>query len=109
MIDSNDIRRMIEHWIATPPNGYFAQGYGADVKIMLLRELSSSNADALLDKLKRDIPLLASLNDDQLSIQTETVGFEQVNVYIMVGSIAILLNEPETQTLDQDFYDVRAQ
>lgn len=109
MIDSNDVRRMIEHWIATPPNGYFSQGYGADVKSMLLRELTSSNADALLEKLRQDIPLLASLNDSQLSVQTETVDFDRVNVYIMIGGIAILLNEPDTQTLDQDFYDARAQ
>lgn len=109
MINANDVRRMIDHWLSTPPNGYFAQGYGADVKIMLLRELSSSNADALLEKLKQDIPLLKQLDDDQLRIETETVAFDRLNVYLMVGEIAIMLSEPETQTTDQDFYDVRAQ
>lgn len=109
MINANDVRRMIDHWLSTPPNGYFAQGYGADVKIMLLRELSSSNADALLEKLKQDIPLLKQLDDDQLRIETETVDFDRLNVYLMVGEIAIMLSEPETQTTDQDFYDVRAQ
>lgn len=109
MINANDVRRMIDHWLSTPPNGYFAQGYGADVKIMLLRELSSSNADALLEKLKQDIPLLKQLDDDQLRIETETVDFDRLNVYLMVGEIAIMLSEPQTQTTDQDFYDVRAQ
>lgn len=109
MINANDVRRMIDHWLSTPPNGYFAQSYGADVKIMLLRELSSSNADALLEKLKQDIPLLKQLDDDQLRIETETVDFDRLNVYLMVGEIAIMLSEPETQTTDQDFYDVRAQ
>ena len=109
MINANDVRRMIDHWLSTPPNGYFAQSYGADVKIMLLRELSSSNADALLEKLKQDIPLLKQLDDDQLRIETETVDFDRLNVYLMVGEIAIMLSEPQTQTTDQDFYDVRAQ
>lgn len=109
MIDSSAVQLMIDHWLSTPPNGYFAQGYGADIKSMLLRELSSSNADALLDKLRQDIPLLKRLDDNQLRIETETLGFDRLNVYLMVGNIAIMLNEPETQTINQDFYDVRAQ
>jgi len=109
MIDSNDIRRMIVHWLDTPPNGYFAQGYGSDVKVMLLRELSADNADALLEKLRQDIPLLAGLNDSQLRIETATQGFDTLLVYLRVGSIEIMLSEPQTDTTNQDYYDVRAQ
>lgn len=108
MIDSNDVRRMVDHWLKAPPNGYFAQGYGSDEKAMLLQELSADNADAFLAKLRQDIPLLANLGDDQLGIETESVGFDTLKVYLIIGNIAISLNEPSTDTLNQDFYDVRA-
>lgn len=109
MIDAPKIKAMIEHWLQTPPNGYFAQSYGADVRNMLLRELSSDNADALIKKLRRDIPLIAQFDDNQVSISTTTRGHDQVYVYLFIGNITIDLGESNTQTSDQDYYDVRAQ
>lgn len=100
---------MVEHWLDTPPNGYFAQSYGADVRIMLLRDLSSQNADNLLKQLRRDIPILNQLDDSQLSISTNTAGCDQLYVYLLIGGIVIELGETNPQTADQDFYDVRAQ
>lgn len=109
MIDAVKIKAMIEHWMAAPPNGYFGQSYGADVRNMLLRELSTDNADNLLAQLRRDIPLLNGLDDSQLSIDTATADFDKIYVYLRVGGIAISLGESQTQTVDQDYYDVRAQ
>lgn len=109
MIDGPKIKAMVEHWLKTPPNGYFGQGYGADVRNMLLRELSSDNADALIKKLRRDIPLIAQLDDSQVSISTATRGHDQVYVYLFIGNITIDLSESNTQTSNQDYYDVRAQ
>ncbi|WP_394211161.1 hypothetical protein [Psychrobacter piscatorii] len=109
MIDAPKIKDMIDHWLATPPNGYFGQSYGADVRNMLLRELSTDNADNFLAQLRRDIPLLNQLNDSQLSINTTTVGYDQLYVYLRVGGIDIELGESTTETLDQDYYNVRAQ
>ena len=109
MIDGPKIKAMVEHWLKTPPNGYFGQGYGADVRNMLLRELSSDNADALIKKLRRDIPLIAQLDDSQVSISTTTRGHDQVYVYLFIGNITIDLGGPNTQTSNQDYYDVRAQ
>lgn len=109
MIDSKKVQAMIEHWLNTPPNGYFGQSYGADVRNMLLRELSSDNADALLKKLRADIPLLDQLNDDQLSINTKTQDFDKLYIYLIVGNITIRLGETTPETTDQDYYDVRAQ
>lgn len=109
MIDSQKIKAMIEHWLATPPNGYFGQSYGADVRNLLLRELSSANADKLLKQLRRDIPIMNQLDDNQLSIGTEQSGFDKIYVYLKVGGISIKLGESKPQTADQDFYDVRAQ
>ena len=109
MIDGKDIKAMVNHWLDTPPNGYFAQSYGSDVRAMLLRDLSTDNADNLLKQLRRDIPILGQINDGQLSISTEKVGHEQLYVYLLIGGITITLGESKPQTADQDFYDVRAQ
>jgi hypothetical protein len=108
VIDAANIKDMINHWLATPPNGYFGQSYGADVRTVLLRQLNSDNADNLLRQVRRDIPLLDSLNDSQLSIDVQASGTDSLYVYLMVGNIAIALGESKTETSDQDYYDVRA-
>lgn len=109
MINADKIKAMVNHWLDTPPNGYFAQGYGADVRSMLLRELSGDNADALLKKLRTDIPLINQLDDSQVDISTETRDFDKIYVYLFIGNIAIELGEAKTENSDQDYYDVRAQ
>lgn len=108
-IEATDIKNMVEHWLATPPHGYFGQGYGADVRSMLLRELSADNADNLLKKLRLDIPILNQLSENQLSINTLADGFDKLYVYLNIGNINIELGEAKTETSNQDFYNVRAQ
>lgn len=109
MIDAATIKAMVEHWLETPPNGYFASSYGADVRSMLLRDLSMDNADALLKKLRTDLPLLEPFSDSQLRIMTDTAGHDALYVYLLIGAIQITLGESKTETSDQDYYDVRAQ
>lgn len=108
-IEATDIKNMVEHWLATPPNGYFGQGYGADVRSMLLKELSADNADSLLKKLRLDIPILNQLDENQLSISTQEADFDKLYVYLSIGGINIELGEAQTETANQDFYNVRAQ
>lgn len=108
-IDAQNIVEMIEHWLSTPPNGYFGQGYGADVRSMLLKELSADNADNLLKKLRADIPLLNQLSENQLSVTTLEADFDKLYVYLNVGGVNIELGEAQTETSEQDFYNVRAQ
>lgn len=109
MITAEHIRQMITHWLDTPPNGYFAQSYGADAKAMLLKELSADVADEFLSKLRADIPIINTLDEDQLSISIETVGFDTINVILSIGGIDIQLNENPITDIDQDYYNVSAQ
>lgn len=109
MITAEHIRQMIIHWLDTPPNGYFSQSYGADAKAMLLRELSADMADEFLSKLRTDIPIIDTLDEDQLSISIETVGFDKINVVLSIGNIDIQLNENPITDIDQDYYNVSAQ
>ena len=94
MIDAPMVRDMVIHWLSTPVNHYFGSSYGADLTTFLLKPLTTPSADAFLRKLKNDIPSLAELTDDQLSIQSENIGFDRVNVWLMIGRIAIQLQAP---------------
>lgn len=89
MVTTDDVRAWVDHWLNTPVNGYFGSEYGADRASLLLNPLSATKADEFLAKLKRDIPLLATMSDDQLSIRAETEGFDAVRLYLQIGSILI--------------------
>lgn len=108
MIKTQHIVNMINHWLATPPNGYFAQGYGCNVKEQLLQNLSAFTADAFIAKMKQDIPVLQQLNDDQLSIVTNTVDFERVQVFIQLGTVFIEVKPAIDNYVNQDFYNPNA-
>ncbi|WP_352309087.1 hypothetical protein [Psychrobacter sp. W2-37-MNA-CIBAN-0211] len=109
MIDAQNVKSMVEHWLKTPPNGYFSSSYGADVRNLLLRDLSTDSANALLKKLRADIPLLSQFSDSQLKIVTEEKGHDSLYVYLLIGAIQLTLGESKIETSDQDYYDVRAQ
>ena len=108
-MDASTIRDMVNHWLNTPPNGYFGQGYGSDTRSLLLRELSANSADQLLAQLRQQIPILNQLNDDQLSIHEEISGFVTKRIYLSIGNIDILLDDNTNNDTNQDYYDVRAQ
>lgn len=109
MISPEQLVNMINHWLDTPPNGYFAQGYGADVRAMLLKDPTTNNADKFLAKLREDMPLFANFNDDRLSIEIQTQEFDKLKVYLFIGNIPVLLGDSINQhSFGQDYYDSRA-
>lgn len=109
MIESGQIVAMIEHWLSTPPNSYFGQTYGADIRSILLQELSTDKADEMLAKIRRDIPLLNRLGEHELSIVSEQVGHDRLKIYLLVNNAPIPIGESKPETLSQDYYDIRSQ
>ncbi|SDB86868.1 hypothetical protein [Acinetobacter boissieri] len=93
MIVSADVISMINHWLSTPPNGYFGSSYGADLNGLLLRPMTSDVANTFIAKMKEDLPILAQLHSDQLSLYTENISFEQKKIYLGVGNININLTD----------------
>lgn len=93
MIDTSKILAMIDHWLSTEMHAYFGSDYGADLNSLLLTPLDSPVADRFISKMKKDIPVLQQLNSDQISIYSETEGFETNIIYLTVGGIAINLNK----------------
>lgn len=108
MITTDKIVAMIEHWLATPVNGYFAQSYGNDIRMHLLVNLSAFNANEFIRKMKQDIPVLQQLSHEQFGIVTQTIDFEKVKVFIQLGNILIDVGFAKNNIGDTAYYDPTA-
>ena len=85
----DDIKRMLEHWIATPPNGYIGVSYARNPKELLHRPLDEDSANTFLEWMREDIPILKQLSDNDLSIVSEEIDFESKTFYIQIGEILL--------------------
>lgn len=94
-ISKKDIIDMIQHWLATPPNGYLGDGYGADLKSLLQSPMSYGIADGLLAKMRIDIPLVAALPSSALNVYAVDEGPDKRNIYIDVAGETILLGSTQ--------------
>jgi hypothetical protein len=99
MITTQKITNMLEHWLSLEAYSIFGSSYGADTSQLLLTPLSAPVANEFIAKMKRDIPILNQLSSDQLSIQSQTEGFEVRRIYIQFGEILIDLGAPRTNQL----------
>lgn len=84
-----DIKRMIEHWLATKPNGYIGVSYGRELQQLLLKPMTEDSADTLLRWMKADIPILKQLSDSDLMVVSEDLTFEKKRFFIQIGTILI--------------------
>lgn len=89
----NDVVAMVAHWLSTPKNAYFGQNYGQSLKRELLKNTSAFNADNLLVSMKKDIPLLANLSQNELSVLAEHEGFDKINVFVKVFDVLIAVTD----------------
>lgn len=99
MLTEVDIKPMIEHWLGTPPNGYYGLSYGADKMPLLMQPLSKPVADRFLAKLKEDISILQKLSGNQLYLYSENIGFEKKMIYIVLGETLIEVGQSQQQNI----------
>jgi hypothetical protein len=59
---------MVRHWLSVPPNGYLGSGYGSDPHQLLQKPNSDSLGDALLAKMRTDIPVIDALQDGAVNL-----------------------------------------
>lgn len=87
-VNSLEIMEMINHWIGTPVNGYLGSDYGCDLNSLLQLPISKVNqvADSLLDKLKKDVPILKALPAGSVNIFGQKVPetFDKYEIFITV-------------------------
>ncbi|ENV88216.1 hypothetical protein ACE5JW_11815 [Acinetobacter radioresistens] len=103
------IQAMIEHWLDTPANAYYGSSYGADLRKLLFVPMHTEAADSFLDKMKEDIPLLADLDSNALSIVSEDIDHDKKHFYIQLGSIVIPLGTKQESNLTGETYNAFAQ
>ncbi len=80
---------MIEHWMATPPNGYIGVSYGRNPRQLLQQPLDENTADQYLGWMREDIPILKQISDSDLSIATEVINFDTKIHYIKIGNVLL--------------------
>ena len=90
------IQAMVTHWLSTPPNGYLGSSYGSDVASLLQTPTRSGQADALIAKMKKDIPALGALPSGTINVYMERIGNDKVKLLIQVGDVVIPYEQIET-------------
>lgn len=90
---AEELKQMIEHWLATRPNSYLGYGYGFNLHEMLLKPLTAIEADFILQELKNNVPPLQHLDSEQLAIYRISTERNQIERYAIVlyGKLSIEL------------------
>jgi hypothetical protein len=94
-ITKTDLIDMIRHWLNTPVNGYLGSDYGADIKSMLQSPMSTGIADALIAKLRKDVPLVAALPAGVVNIYYRDEGPDKRTIYMDVAGEPVLIGSPQ--------------
>jgi hypothetical protein len=88
-ITAEDLQDMVGHCLATPPGGYLGSDYGADVASVLMTPMASGAADALIDKIRQDVPLLQVAPADTVNIYSYQAAFDKVAIVVEVAGKGI--------------------
>lgn len=95
-LTSEHIFDMISHWLHTPPNGYLGESYGSDPVSLLQKPHSEGLADAFIDKMMEDLPVLRSLPAGSVNVYREQVNKDSFRLIIQAGSVSIPFEQLET-------------
>lgn len=84
VVTSQELQGMVSHWLSTPPNGYFGSSYGADLFALLQSPMSMGLADALIEKLRTDVPIIGALPAGSVNIYVSDVSNDEKSIFIEV-------------------------
>lgn len=91
-ITGTDIQDMVEHWLKTPVGAYLGSDYGSDLKALLQSPQSSLAADAVIQKLRTDIPVLQALPPGSINLYGVPSGSDKMNFVFEIAGQAIAFN-----------------
>ena len=91
---TQDIVRMLEHWLATPPNGYVGVTYARNLTRILLKPLDEDSADLIMSWVKADLPVLKNLSDNDFYISRGVQGIDRERYYFVIGAEAVPIELP---------------
>lgn len=94
-IDGRQIQGMVGHWLTTPEFGYLGSSYGRNVETTLFAPLASGRANAVLDKLRRDVPVLGLLPAGSVNLfaQTPANAPDRLQLFVAVGGEAVIVDQ----------------
>jgi hypothetical protein len=84
-IEAADLSGMVTHWLGCPPGGYLGSDYGSDVKSLLQTPMASGMADALIEKCRADIPLLALARPGTVNVGYSDLGIDRRSIVFEVA------------------------
>jgi hypothetical protein len=84
-----DIQEMVSHWLATPLNGYLGSGFGQTVTDLLQTPLRTGQADAVIAKLRRDVPILGALPRGTINLFSIPEGPDKLRIFINVNGTEV--------------------
>lgn len=88
-ITEQDILKMVQHWLNTPVNTYLGSDYGFDKHQLLFQPLDMHNADAVIAKLRKDVPVLDVLPTDAVNLFAIPIGPDKLQIFLQIGSLQI--------------------
>ena len=88
-ITGTEIQKMVRHWLNTPAGSYLGSIYGSNIKDLLQRPQADGMADAVIRKMRADIPILQSLPDGSINIYSVRVSPDRLDLMIEVAGQAI--------------------
>ena len=92
-IIGNDIQSMVSHWLHTPVNGYLGSSYGQEIKSLLHLPQSDGAPEALLQKLRSDVPVLQVLPNGAINLYSVRTPPDRLDLVIEVAGRAITVPE----------------
>lgn len=96
LVTSTEIIDMVTHWVSTKPNTFFGSDYGgfAMIKELLQKPMLSASANAIINKMKKDVPILSVMPKNMINIYMEDKegSFDRKIIYIEVGDTIVPVN-----------------
>ena len=88
-ITGNDIQNMVTHWLKTPVYGYLGSDYGSDIKALLQNPHGAGLADAFIDKMRTDLPVLRLLPAGSINLYFRDHGPDKRELIVDVAGMSV--------------------
>lgn len=87
----NDVQGMVRHWLNVPIGGYLGSDYGQDIKALLQLPQADGRADAFIQKMREDVPMLNAMPAGSVNIYAVQSAPDRTDLLIEVAGQAIQL------------------
>ena len=92
-ITTKDIQEMVTHWFSVPVEGYLGSNYGQNIRSLLAKPMSSADADGVIKKMKKDLPILGMIPDGQINIYLQDTGTDKKRLIVDVSGHHIEISQ----------------